>query len=283
MRLSALAGAIALAFLLPCAAIAQSTLPGTPIKAPAGFLPGTAIYCDDGTGKAILCNFASNGGGGSAGDPSSTGTPGAGAPATVSMLGVYDGSAVRRMLADTAGRAIVNINSLPALPAGTATIGTVNLGAGGLGTSGSPIYTAPTVSAIGVVGNTAPGNATEIGGVGPSGSLRAVATDTGGRLLPAQGAVASIRTALTASTATSISGAVAGRVGLSISTEAALTANVFICTTQATTCSATNYDFLLPSGAGAGTIYTSLFAPIGTVYAFSTGTPTLVVNNWSAQ
>jgi hypothetical protein len=51
-----LRGVLALACALVTAnpAVAQS-LAGTSIKAPAGFLPGFASYCDDGTGHAVLC------------------------------------------------------------------------------------------------------------------------------------------------------------------------------------------------------------------------------------
>lgn len=107
--------------------------------------------------------------------------------------------------------------------------------------------------------------------------------DTGGRLVPGQGIATSTRTALAASTATSISAAAAARIGLTVQVEAALTANLFLCTTQTASCSATSYDAMIPSGAGAGTTYTFLFAPNTALYAFTTGTPTVVANSWVAQ
>ncbi|WP_088183563.1 hypothetical protein [Sphingobium sp. Z007] len=114
-------------------------------------------------------------------------------------------------------------------------------------------------------------------------TARSLRTDSRGGLVPAQGVVASTRTTLTASTATAIeAGGVSVRTLESIFTEAALTANVYICTTQATSCSAAIYDFLIPSGAGAGTVFTPPFATTGRLYAFSTGTPVLVVNSWTA-
>ncbi|RDE06530.1 hypothetical protein DVW87_02130 [Sphingomonas aracearum] len=219
--------------------------PGTPAKAPAGFLPGQATYCStDGGSIWVPCSPSNGGESGAAGDPSSTGASGSTtAPANVSMQGFYDGAAVRRGLSDPSGRQVVNVNSLPPLPAGTAVIGSIantgfaitgtlpafaatptfNLGGGGLGTSAIPVYTAPsggtpTVAAPGAV---APVSAQQIGGTDGT-ILRALRTDSGGRLLPGQGVVTSMRTALTASTPTSISAAAAGRVGLTVQVETAL-------------------------------------------------------------
>jgi hypothetical protein len=50
------AGAVALALLLCAPGLGQS-ITGKPINAPAGSLNSTAIYCDDGTATAALCNF----------------------------------------------------------------------------------------------------------------------------------------------------------------------------------------------------------------------------------
>jgi len=134
----------------------------------------------------------------------------------------------------------------------------------------------------GVPGATAPAYAQQVGGAAPGGLMRPVSVDSRGGLTPAQGVATTTRTALPASTATLISAAATSRIGLTVQIEAALTANTFLCTTQATACSATSYDALIPSGAGAGTTYTFLFAPSTALYAFTTGTPVVVANSWVA-
>ncbi|MET0373998.1 MAG: hypothetical protein ABW128_07035 [Rhizorhabdus sp.] len=144
------------------------------------------------------------------------------------------------------------------------------------------VNTTSSTPSTGTPGSAAPAYAQQVAGAGPSGNLRALSTDTRGGLTPAQGLAASARTTLAASTATSISAAAASRIGLTVQVETALTANLFLCTTQATSCSATSYDALIPSGAGAGTTYTFLFAPSSALYAFTTGTPVVVANSWTA-
>jgi hypothetical protein len=112
---------------------------------------------------------------------------------------------------------------------------------------------------------------------------RTLRTDGRGGLVPAQGVVASTRTTLTASTATPIEAAAAtGRLLQSIAIETAISAPIFICTTQTTSCSPTSYDFLIPSGSGAGTIFTAPFATTGRLYAYSTAAPAVVLNSWTA-
>lgn len=110
---------------------------------------------------------------------------------------------------------------------------------------------------------------------------RTLRTDNRGGLAPAQGVATTTRTTLAASAPTALeAAAVTGRMGLMVQLESALTANLFLCTTQAASCSATSYDAIVPSGAGAGTSYTFLFAPSTRIYAFSTGTPIVVLNSW---
>lgn len=113
-------------------------------------------------------------------------------------------------------------------------------------------------------------------------TARTLRTDTRGGLVPAQGAAATTRTTLTASTVATLSAASANRTGLTVQLETALTANLYLCTTQAASCSATSYDALIPSGAGVGTTYTFLFAPTTALSVFSTSTPTVVANSWTA-
>lgn len=113
-------------------------------------------------------------------------------------------------------------------------------------------------------------------------NTRTLRTDSQGGLVPSQGVVASTRTVLGASSATSLSAASTTRIGVVVQLETALTANLHLCTTQAGACSATSYDFLIPSGAGAGTTYTLLFAPRTAIFGFSTAGATLVVNSWTA-
>ena len=160
------------------------------------------------------------------------------------------------------------------LPSGAATSALQTTGNTSLATIAGP---------VGTPGSATPSTAGVVAGGDPSGNVRRLATDTAGRLLPAQGIVASTRTTLTASTATQIAAAASARIGLVVTTEAALTAPVYICTTQGASCSATNYDFLLPNGATAGASTIPLFAPNGAITAFSSGTPVIVVNSWTAQ
>lgn len=167
----------------------------------------------------------------------------------------------------------ISVASLP-LPTGAATAANQATGNASLATIAGH---------VGATGSASPSTAAYVGGVGPNGNLRGVAVDTRGGLVPGQGVVASTRTTLTASTATLIGAAGSTRVGVTVQVEAALTANLHICSTQTTSCSATSYDFLIPSGATAGTSYTFLFATTGTIYAFSTGTPVVVLNSWTAQ
>jgi len=132
------------------------------------------------------------------------------------------------------------------------------------------------------VGSASPSTVSPIAGTDGI-NARSVRTDPRGGLVPSQGVASTTRTTLTASTATALeAAAVAGRIGLTVQIESALSANLFLCTTQATSCSATSYDAMIPSGAGAGTTYTFLFAPSTRIYAFSTGTPVVVLNSWVA-
>lgn len=201
------------------------------------------------------------------------------------------------------------------LPPGANTIGGVNLLTGGAAlatgagaataqttrvtlASDSPLSTGAATSAlqtsgntslaalsgtVNAVGATAPANAQQVGGIDTAGFTRPVRTDSRGGLAPAQGIVASTRTTLTASTSTAIeAAAVPARIGISVFAEATLTAPVFLCTTQTTACSATSYDFLIPSGAGAGTVYSFIFATTGRTYAYSTAAQVVVLNSWTA-
>jgi hypothetical protein len=125
------AGALALA-LIASPSPAQT---GTSVQFPGGWAPSTSICVKqvDGTCAPVsttnpLPVTGGTGGGGGGGDPSSTGiVSSTTAPATVSMGGLYDGTTIRRALGDSSGRAFVNVSSLPALPSGANTIGSVNV------------------------------------------------------------------------------------------------------------------------------------------------------------
>lgn len=177
---------------------------------------------------------------------------------------------------------ITNVSGTVSLPTGASTAANQSTGNTSLATIAT--NTTGLAGTVGTLGSTAPTTAQLAAGVGPTGNARGIATDTGGRLIPGQGVVASVRTTLTASTATALeSAAVSGRVGVTVFTEATLTGNVYICATQTTSCSATGYDFLIPNGAPAGTTYTFMFGTTGRVYAYSTGTPVVVLNSWTAN
>lgn len=161
---------------------------------------------------------------------------------------------------------------LPALAATSTlqTTGNTSLStiAGGVATTGSNV---PAAGLLAV-------------GQDQAGKGRSIATSTNGGLIPGQAAPTSTRTAIAASTITTVDIARSGRLGLSVQVEATLTANVFLCANgQSATCSATVYDAMIPSGATAGTVYTFIFAPTGVIYAFTTGTPTVNTTSWLAQ
>ncbi len=161
------------------------------------------------------------------------------------------------------------------LPSGAATSALQTTGNTSLATLSATVTT---------TGSTAPTTAQQISGVTPAGTTKALATGTLGGLLPGQGTPTSTRTALTASTITTIDIARTGRLALTVTVEAALTANLYLCAGgQSTTCSATVYDGLVPSGATAGSVYTFVFAPNTAIYAFSTGTPTVNTTSWIGQ
>ncbi|MGY2732410.1 hypothetical protein [Sphingomonas sp. UYP23] len=162
-----------------------------------------------------------------------------------------------------------------ALPTGGATSALQTTGNTSLGTIAGVVATS---------GATAPTTAQQISGVTPSGTVKPLATGALGGLLPGQGVPTSTRTTLTASTITTIDTARTGRLALTVTVEAALTANLFLCAGgQSTTCSATVYDGLVPSGATAGSVYTFVFAPNTAIYAFSTGTPIVNTTSWIGQ
>lgn len=79
----AVLSAVMLALAVPATLFAQ-TLAGTPIKAPGGYLPGIATYCDNGSGVAVICS------GGGGGTP--TGTAGTPTTQVVSVQGVSGGT-----------------------------------------------------------------------------------------------------------------------------------------------------------------------------------------------
>lgn len=162
-----------------------------------------------------------------------------------------------------------------ALPAGAATSALQTTGNTSLSTLAGTVAT---------TGAAAPTTAQQISGVTPAGTTKALATGALGGLLPGQGTPTSTRTTLTASTITTIDIARTGRLALTVTVEAALTANLYLCAGgQSTTCSATVYDGLVPSGATAGSVYTFVFAPNTAIYAFSTGTPTVNTTSWIGQ
>lgn len=160
------AGAWTLACLFACLfacvpeeALAQS-VPGAPIKAPAGYLPGVATYCDDGTGHAVIC--ASGGGGGGGGAATPTGPAGTPNSQVVSVQGVSGGLAIPTMIggnlpgfispptvnlgtlggAATAAKQDALLNALGSPFQAGGLIGNASFGAAGTVVSGDQAYTA---------------------------------------------------------------------------------------------------------------------------------------------
>lgn len=232
------------------------------------------LRCWDGS-QWVDCSLSGGGGGGGSGDASASNqtTQITAANLTNARLGDITAPAAGSVNARLEAIRALLATALP-LPTGAATAANQSTGNASLATIAGH---------VGATGSASPSTAAYVGGVGPNGNLRGVAVDTRGGLVPGQGVVASTRTTLTASTATLIGAAGSTRVGVTVQVEAALTANLHICSTQTTSCSATSYDFLIPSGATAGTSYTFLFATTGTIYASSTGTPVVVLNSWTAQ
>ena len=271
--------ALAAAFSIGGTAIAQTPEPKfNPVGTPTENNPAPVkLRCWDGaTAKFVACSFTGGGGGGGgSGDASASNqtTQITAANLTNTRLGDITAPAAGSVNARLEAIRALLATALP-LPTGAATAANQATGNASLATIAGH---------VGATGSASPSTAAYVGGVGPNGNLRGVAVDTRGGLVPGQGVVASTRTTLTASTATLIGAAGSTRVGVTVQVEAALTANLHICSTQTTSCSATSYDFLIPSGATAGTSYTFLFATTGTIYAFSTGTPVVVLNSWTAQ
>lgn len=297
----------ALALLLPRPALAQlapTFKPGVSISATN---PGPVqIMCWSGT-DFYQCNPTGGGGGGGGGGDASaynqtsqitletairdrigdTSSPASGSlTQLVRALTTQIGTPLQ------AGGSVSLSGTLPAFAAtptfniGTApslTIGSSALPTGAATAARQDTQTAAITATTGTPGSTAPASGQQVGGVGPSGNLRVFGTGTNGGLIPAQGIVASTRTTLTANSSTLISAQVSTRIAMTVFPEAATTAPIYVCTTQTTSCSATSYDFLIPSGTGAGSTYTPIFATNGTLYAYSTATAVVVVNNWTAQ
>lgn len=302
--------ALALALAMPSeAAKAQTAYPTASSRITVtGTVP---LQCNDGVTVCLPPSTANpvpvaviSGGGGGGGTSGGT--------ATAANPTYTEGATGRALSLDLSGRLRTlsaqsgtwNVGLTGALPAGANTIGTVNV-AGTIPVSGTfwqatqpisaaslPLPTgaatsanqATTNSVIGTPGSAVPAAATQVAGAGPSGNLRTLATDTGGRLLPGQGVPTSTRTTLTASTATALEAAgVSGRIIQTVTAEAALTAPIYLCWTQTTSCSATAYDALIPSGATAGTVYTAPLATTARIYAFSTAAQVVVLGSWVAQ
>lgn len=246
MKLAFLAAALACA---PTIAVAQR-LPGH---------SGNAI----GTGPAAPCGYADTDGTLVLCSPT---TP---LPVTVISGSISGGDA-----------SSANQTAVQAAPGGDATKATAVQGVTGGKAVGVTALSLPLPAGAATAANQGTANA----------SLASIATsaaqgrDSGGRLLPGQGVVTSTRTTLTASIATPIEAAgVSARIGAVVTVEAAPTAPIFLCTTQATSCSATAYDFLIASGVAAGTSYTFLFATTGRLYAYSTAATPVILNSWTGQ
>jgi hypothetical protein len=292
------------------AACAQAFKPGKPIS-DTNPQP-TKPLCWDGISAYTTCSSGSGGGGGdaSAANQATLNNAIGAVSSTPTANTVQDRlKTINTTLGSPfqANGSITNITGTISLPTGAATatnqatantsLSSIDTKLGGTLTFALPTGAANTTNqvaanaslatmaaSIGTTGSTAPTTAQYVAGIGPSGNARGIATDTGGRLVPGQGVVASTRTTLTASTATALeSASVSARVGVTVFTEATLTANVYICVTQASSCSPTGYDFLIPNGAAAGTSYTFMFGTTARTYAYSTGTPVLVLNSWTAN
>lgn len=326
MKMLARAGVILLALIAAAPALAQSDNLGKDVRLPAGFAPGTVIYCDDGTGKVAMCSFGSGGGGsGTAGtEYTEDGVAPANPIAPALQLRRRDTPSAAEVsadgdwiaaIADSQGQLRVRAKELEVLLAAPLTVNThavsqsgawtvgqsgtwtTQLGASGLGgSSGNPLFVStPSSGTTGAPGLAAPANAQQVAGVGPSGNLRAIATDTRGALQSQQVQyLDSNPVALTANTAAQIDADVGGtamtgaqraaRIYFTVQAITSPTAAVYLCFGgQGASCSATSYSYLIPSGATIGTLFTPPAGASTAVFAFSTAAVTLKVSSQVAQ
>lgn len=334
MKMLARAGVILLALIAAAPALAQSDNLGKDVRLPAGFAPGTVIYCDDGTGKVAMCSFGPGGGsGGTAGtEYTEDGVAPANPIAPALQLRRRDTPSAAEVsadgdwiaaIADSQGQLRVRAKELEVLLAAPLTVNThavtqsgawsvgqsgtwsvnqagtwtAQLGAGGLGgSSGNPLFVStPSSGTTGAPGSAAPANAQQVAGVGPSGNLRAIATDTRGALQSQQVQyLDSNAVALAANTAAQIDSDVGGtamtgaqraaRVYFTVQAITSPTAAIYLCFGgQGASCSATSYSYLIPSSATIGTLFTPPAGASTAVYAFSTAAVTLKVSSQVAQ
>lgn len=165
---------------------------------------------------------------------------------------------------------IAGISGAISLPTGAATSAAQTTGNASLATIAAH---------VGTPGSATPGTAAYVAGVGPSGSLRGIATDLTGGLVPSAASIGSARYTLVANTITLVGAASSGTgIGYKFQIEGAtLAADLFICYAgQSATCSATVHDDMIPSGSTAGTRLNYEWPVKTAVYLFSAGTP--VVN-----
>jgi hypothetical protein len=144
-------------------------------------------------------------------------------------------------------------------------------------------------AAVGTPGLSAAGSAVQVQGTdGTNGQI--LRTSSNGGLVPAQATPVSISTPLTANTITQIDNGLTtgqrnGRLLLTVQLDGAPGASVYLCLAgQSTTCSVSNYDVKVASGAADATLYTAPFGTTNAIYAFTTASGVkLNVSSWVAQ
>lgn len=249
----------------------------------------TSLVISGGAGLASGVGGTSSGGGG--GGTSST--FGATFPTTGTAAGMSQGG---NMVALTGTSNNLNVNIAAGSIANTsfavtqATAASLNATVVGTGTL-SVQNTAATPAGTNLMGKvgideTTPGttNNVSISGLNPASSQQQLKVGTNGGILPAQAVPTTTRTTLTASTATAIDTTRSTRVAIEVQSETTLTANLYLCFSQTTSCSATVYDKLIPSGATSGVLYTAPFGMTNAVYAYTTQSSVVLTSaSWLPQ
>jgi len=144
-------------------------------------------------------------------------------------------------------------------------------------------------AAVGTPESTAAASAIQVQGTdGTNG--HALKTSSNGGLVPAQAAPVSISAPLTANAITQIDSGLTtgqrnGRLLVTVQLDGVPGGIVYLCFAgQSATCSATNYDIKVASGAADATLYTAPFGTTNALYAFTTASGVkLNVSNWIAQ
>lgn len=219
------------------------------------------------------------GGGGGGGTP--TGTAGSPNAAVVTVQGITNGTPETTNLTQIGGVALTlgqkaGANSVPVAVASDSGLATVAAQATG---NTSLATVAGTVATDGSV---APTTGQTLAGVNPAGNSTRIATDTRGGLQPAQLAYLDSTPVAVGTTAVQLDSDVTNggssvsmttaqrgaRVAVTVQATVALTSDVYLCLgAQTSTCSSTNYSYLLQSGLTKGGLFIPIGAPKTAIYA----------------